>query len=100
MYAVFGLGNPDKEYDKTRHNIGFDVIDELASQMGVEVKTKRHKALCGIGNIGGEKVILVKPQISISLIRRMTLLLFLTILIWLREELELEPRAAQAVIMV
>ena len=112
MYAVFGLGNPDKEYDKTRHNIGFDVIDELASQMGVEVKTKRHKALCGIGNIGGEKVILVKPQtymnlsgesvraVSISLIRRMTLLLFLTILIWLREELELEPRAAQAVIMV
>ena len=40
MYAVFGLGNPDKEYDKTRHNIGFDVIDELASQMGVEVKTQ------------------------------------------------------------
>ena len=110
MYAVFGLGNPDKEYDKTRHNIGFDVIDELASQMGVEVKTKRHKALCGIGNIGGEKVILVKPQTYMNLsgesvravmdFRRMTLLLFLTILIWLREELELEPRAAQAVIMV
>ena len=62
MYAVFGLGNPDKEYDKTRHNIGFDVIDELASQMGVEVKTKRHKALCGIGkpqtymNLSGESV--------------------------------------------
>ena len=67
MYAVFGLGNPDKEYDKTRHNIGFDVIDELASQMGVEVKTKRHKALCGIGNIGGEKVILVKPQTYMNL---------------------------------
>ena len=58
MYAVFGLGNPDKEYD---------VIDELASQMGVEVKTKRHKALCGIGNIGGEKVILVKPQTYMNL---------------------------------
>ena len=67
MYAVFGLGNPDKEYDKTRHNIGFDVIDELARQMGVEVKTKRHKALCGIGNIGGEKVILVKPQTYMNL---------------------------------
>ena len=38
MYAVFGLGNPDKEYDKTRHNIGFDVIDELASQMGVAIE--------------------------------------------------------------
>ena len=67
MYAIIGLGNPEKKYDKTRHNIGFDVIDELASQMGVEVKTKRHKALCGIGNIGGEKVILVKPQTYMNL---------------------------------
>ena len=45
MYAIVGLGNPDKKYDKTRHNIGFDVIDELASQMGVQVNTRRHKAL-------------------------------------------------------
>ena len=49
MYAIIGLGNPEKKYDKTRHNIGFDVIDELASQMGVQVNTKRHKALCGVG---------------------------------------------------
>ena len=61
MYAVIGLGNPEKKYDKTRHNVGFDVIDELASQMDVEVKTKRHKALCGVGYIGSEKVVLVKP---------------------------------------
>lgn len=67
MYAVFGLGNPDKEYNGTRHNIGFDVIDELASQMGVEVKTRRHKALCGIGNVGGQKVVLVKPQTYMNL---------------------------------
>lgn len=67
MYAVIGLGNPDKKYDKTRHNIGFDVIDELAGQMGIEVKTRRHKALCGVGNIGGEKVVLVKPQTYMNL---------------------------------
>lgn len=67
MYAIFGLGNPEKQYDKTRHNIGFDVIDELASQMGVSVTTKRHKALCGVGMIGGEKVILVKPQTYMNL---------------------------------
>ncbi len=67
MYAVVGLGNPDKEYEKTRHNIGFDVIDELASQMGIDVTTKRHKALCGVGVIGGEKVILVKPQTYMNL---------------------------------
>ena len=67
MYAIIGLGNPEKKYDKTRHNIGFDVIDELASQMGVQVNTKRHKALCGVGQIGSEKVILVKPQTSMNL---------------------------------
>lgn len=67
MYAIIGLGNPEKKYDKTRHNIGFDVIDELASQMGVQVNTKRHKALCGVGQIGSEKVILVKPQTYMNL---------------------------------
>lgn len=67
MYAIIGLGNPDKKYEKTRHNVGFDVIDELAEQMGVEVKTKRHKALCGIGTIGSEKVVLVKPQTYMNL---------------------------------
>lgn len=67
MYAIFGLGNPDKQYDKTRHNIGFDVIDELASQMGISVTTKRHKALCGVGMIGSEKVVLVKPQTYMNL---------------------------------
>lgn len=67
MYAIFGLGNPEKQYDKTRHNIGFDVIDELAMQMGVAVNTKRHKALCGLGMIGGEKVVLVKPQTYMNL---------------------------------
>ena len=62
MYVIVGLGNPSKKYDKTRHNVGFDVIDELASKLDVDVKTKRHRALCGIGNVDGEKVILVKPQ--------------------------------------
>ena len=67
MYAIIGLGNPDKKNKKTRHNVGFDVIDELAEQMGIEVKTKRHKALCGIGTIGSEKVVLVKPQTYMNL---------------------------------
>ena len=67
MYAVIGLGNPDKKYDKTRHNIGFDVIDELAEQMDIKVNTKRHKAMCGVGHIGGQKVVLVKPQTYMNL---------------------------------
>lgn len=67
MYAVIGLGNPEKKYDGTRHNVGFDVIDELAMQMSVAANTKRHKALCGIGYIGTEKVVLVKPQTYMNL---------------------------------
>ena len=67
MYIIVGLGNPESKYNGTRHNIGFDVIDELASQMGVQVNTKRHKALCGVGQIGSEKVILVKPQTYMNL---------------------------------
>lgn len=62
MYAIIGLGNPEKKYAKTRHNIGFVVIDELASRMDIDVKTRRHQAICGAGNFAGEKIILVKPQ--------------------------------------
>ncbi len=62
MYVIVGLGNPSKKYEKTRHNVGFDVIDELASKLDVDVKTRRHRSYCGIGNVDGEKVILVKPQ--------------------------------------
>ena len=62
MFVIVGLGNPSKKYDKTRHNIGFDVIDELASKLDIDVKTKRYRSLCGIGNYAGEKVVLVKPQ--------------------------------------
>jgi len=62
MYIIVGLGNPGKEYEKTRHNSGFMVIDELAKYMGIEVNKKKFKAEIGEGIIKGEKVILVKPQ--------------------------------------
>lgn len=67
MYIIVGLGNPSKEYEKTRHNAGFDVIDELADRLGVCVSDRKHKALCGKGMIGGEKVILAKPQTFMNL---------------------------------
>ena len=67
MYAIIGLGNPTAKYEKTRHNIGFDVIDVLADKMSVEMKTKKHKAIIGQGFIGSEKVILVKPQTYMNL---------------------------------
>ena len=62
MYVIVGLGNPDKKYEHTRHNIGFDVIDALADKYNISVTDKKHKALCGSGVIEGMKVLLVKPQ--------------------------------------
>lgn len=67
MYLIAGLGNPTKEYDKTRHNVGFASIDVLADKYGIDVSEKKHKALCGKGVIEGQKVILVKPQTYMNL---------------------------------
>lgn len=67
MYVIAGLGNPDKKYDNTRHNVGFMVIDAAAEKYHIAVTEKKHKALIGKGIIGGEKVILVKPQTFMNL---------------------------------
>ena len=67
MYIIVGLGNPDKKYQNTRHNIGFDVIDVLADRNHITVGEKKHKALVGKGVIGGQKAILVKPQTYMNL---------------------------------
>lgn len=67
MYVIAGLGNPKKEYDNTRHNIGFDVIDAIADKYGIRVIERKHKALVGRGFIDGEKVVLVKPQTFMNL---------------------------------
>lgn len=67
MYLIAGLGNPTKEYEKTRHNVGFDTIDILADKLGVSITEKKHKALCGKGMIGPEKVLLLKPQTFMNL---------------------------------
>ena len=67
MKFIIGLGNPTAQYVGTRHNIGFDVITRLADDHRISVTEKKHKALCGKGIIGGEKVILVKPQTYMNL---------------------------------
>jgi PTH1 family peptidyl-tRNA hydrolase len=67
MYLVAGLGNPGKQYDMTRHNIGFEVIDYMADNMGVKVNKLKFKALYGETKIGMEKVLLVKPQTYMNL---------------------------------
>ena len=67
MYIIAGLGNPGKEYENTRHNIGFDVIDRLAEEENIAVMESKHKALIGKGYVAGQKVILAKPQTYMNL---------------------------------
>ena len=67
MYLIVGLGNPGKEYENTRHNIGFDVIETLAAQEKIDILEKKHKGLVGKGYIDGEKVILAKPLTYMNL---------------------------------
>lgn len=67
MFIIAGLGNPTSQYEGTRHNIGFDVMDALAEKYNISISEKKHKALCGKGVIEGEKVLLVKPQTYMNL---------------------------------
>ena len=67
MKLIVGLGNPEKEYNMTRHNMGFDTINILAEKYKIEVYKNKFKALFGQGEIEGEKVILLKPQTFMNL---------------------------------
>lgn len=67
MYIIVGLGNPSEKYKGTKHNVGFDVIDEIAEQNAIKVNVSKHKALCGQGVIGGHKVLLAKPMTYMNL---------------------------------
>ena len=61
MKLVVGLGNPGSEYQRTRHNVGFRVVDKLASKLGWEWTERRSRAILASGTIGIEKVVLAKP---------------------------------------
>ena len=67
MFLIVGLGNPTKQYEKTRHNIGFDVMDALADKYNISISENKHKALCGKGVIEGMKVVLANPQTYMNL---------------------------------
>ena len=67
MYLIVGLGNPEKEYVNTRHNMGFDVINKLAKEYEIEISKKNFKGIYGMGIIEGEKVLLLKPQTYMNL---------------------------------
>ena len=67
MYIIAGLGNPEKKYFGTRHNVGFDTIDALSDKYGIELTETKFKAAYGKGRIGAERVILVKPLTYMNL---------------------------------
>lgn len=67
MFLIAGLGNPERRYENTRHNIGFDVIDALADQYSIAVKENAFRAKIGNGIIEGRKVLLIKPQTYMNL---------------------------------
>lgn len=67
MFLIVGLGNPGKQYEHTRHNVGFDVMDAIAEKYNISISEKKHKALLGKGVIAGHKVVLAKPQTFMNL---------------------------------
>lgn len=64
---IVGLGNPGKQYETIKHNIGFLVLDALAANLGLSFNKTKFKSIYAEGNIGTEKVILVKPQTFMNL---------------------------------
>ncbi|MEE1114705.1 MAG: aminoacyl-tRNA hydrolase [Eubacterium sp.] len=67
MYLIVGLGNPGQKYDKTRHNMGFDVVEELIDRYNIPQSGTAMKAMYGKGIISGEKVIVTKPLTYMNL---------------------------------
>lgn len=67
MYIIAGLGNPERKYDGTRHNIGFDAVTALSDAWGIRLNQKEQKGLVGKGSFAGERVMLVQPQTYMNL---------------------------------
>lgn len=67
MFLIAGLGNPGRQYEKTRHNMGFDTIDELIDRHRIPQGGIAHKAMYGKGMVAGEKVLAVKPLTYMNL---------------------------------
>lgn len=98
MYLIAGLGNPGRQYEATRHNMGFDVLDCLIEKHHIAQSGVKFNAMFGKGIIGGEKVILMKPLSFMNLsggpIQEMTNYFKIdpeTELIVIYDDIDLEP---------
>ena len=67
MRAIVGLGNPGEKYEHTRHNVGFDVISIIAAKLNTPIKKMKFQGLIGETLLGGEKLVLIKPQTFMNL---------------------------------
>jgi PTH1 family peptidyl-tRNA hydrolase len=67
MFVIVGLGNPGSEYEWSRHNLGFMLVDKLAHEAGIAVTKRECRSLVGRGEIEGSAVLLVKPQTYMNL---------------------------------
>lgn len=67
MYLIIGLGNPEEEYSKTRHNMGFNTINKLAKKYNIEINKNKFQGLYETATIEGQKVVLIKPQTYMNL---------------------------------
>lgn len=67
MYLVVGLGNPEKEYENTRHNMGFNVINKIATDCGIKITQSKFNGIYSTEQIENNKVILLKPQTYMNL---------------------------------
>lgn len=67
MFLIVGLGNPGREYENTRHNIGFAAMDVLAEKYNIDINRSKFKGEYGEGFINGNKVILLKPYTFMNL---------------------------------
>lgn len=67
MKIIVGLGNPGPEYQNTRHNVGFAVVDQLARAGRIRLNQRQYDSLLGFGRLAGEEVALLKPQTFMNL---------------------------------
>jgi PTH1 family peptidyl-tRNA hydrolase len=66
-WLIVGLGNPGEQYENTRHNVGFLVVDQLAEGLNIPVQKLKFKALTNTARLGGQKVLLMKPVTYMNL---------------------------------
>ena len=67
MRAIVGLGNPGEKYEHSRHNAGFDVMTILSAKLDIPIKKMKFQGLIGEGFLGGDKIVLIKPQTFMNL---------------------------------